>query len=729
LDDPIPVGSWTAILGMGSVIRIDGRRWGPWAAPARLGSSASRGYPGTRLPALKRLFRHQQQGVRSMFPFSVKQLFPKKSRPTPRGGREQSASRRPRLEELEPRVVMDVSAHIVSGQLVVNDAPGIHSIITLDHIGSNTFVNGQPFADAKITRGIVMNLGSHSNDLTISATVKPVTVDGGGELKDTLVGRFGAAIQAPVSFKNIVGVLQIDDSLNTGVGKNVTMNVVNGIVTVSGLTGAPISFPENILELSITAGDGPNTFNILNTPALVNPLASTFVVTGTGQGSSPSTVDVLRTSENPLQIEGEGGSLAVNVGNVGSTQGILGTVQITNDTGHTALTVDDSADKVGQNVTMDDFGGGFYGVFGLSGSGSGFIESDDVHTTSVHVMGGSGGNTFTIERTLHGDPTTEVDTGSGHDQVFVHNTDGPLTLNSLGGPATINIGVNGSLLGIQGAIHIFNTPSFSTVNIDGSADNVTRSFILDTPPSLHGQGEIDGLGHVAPITYNPGDISAINITGGQGHELWWVQQTLGGFPITIHAPGSRVQFVVENLGFSLDDIHNPLTLNGSPFGFDTLLVQDTGAATGHVYSNDGSQITRDFGAVTINYSLMDSVTFNKSPLPPPPFLPDPFFPAATNLALTGSLRAGQQATLSGRLTDVDPREVLSLTVNWGDGSAPAYSTPNRVPFRLTHRYEEPGKYKVRVVWTDSVGRSKSQDLFITVKPAPKGHQAQPGQPR
>jgi hypothetical protein len=200
---------------------------------------------------------------------------------------------------------------------------------------------------------------------------------------------------------------------------------------------------------------------------------------------------------------------------------------------------------------------------------------------------------------------------------------------------------------------------------------------------------------------------------------------VGAAPITIDGLGSRVSFFVGNDNDSLDEIRNPLTLNGGA-GFDTLDVFDEGAATGHFYSdNHFSQITRDFGAVTINYSLMNTEQLFPSPLPPQfTFIPDPGFPAATDLALSDSIRAGHRATLTGQLTDDDPREVLSLTVDWGDGSDPVQSTPDRDPFRLTHRYEEPGTYKVVATWTDSFGRSNSQDLTLTVRPAGHGRHAE-----
>ena len=110
-----------------------------------------------------------------------------------------------------------------------------------------------------------------------------------------------------------------------------------------------------------------------------------------------------------------------------------------------------------------------------------------------------------------------------------------------------------------------------------------------------------------------------------------MQSTVGAAPITIDGLGSRVSFFVGNDNDSLDEIRNPLTLNGGA-GFDTLDVFDEGAAAGHFYSdNHFSQITRDFGAITIDYSGMDVVQLNRS-TKPIPFIPDPGFPAATNLA-------------------------------------------------------------------------------------------------
>src|SRR5262249_26300611 len=77
-------------------------------------------------------------------------------------------------------------------------------------------------------------------------------------------------------------------------------------------------------------------------------------------------------------------------------------------------------------------------------------------------------------------------------------------------------------------------------------------------------------------------------------------------------------------------------------------------------------------------------------------------------------------TLTGRLVEDNPTEVLSLMVVWGDGSPAEQSTPDRAPFRLRHRYQQPGTYKVLVVWSNSLGQSNSRVLTLTVRPARHG---------
>jgi hypothetical protein len=538
-------------------------------------------------------------------------------------------------------------------------------------------------------------------------------------------------ITAPVSL-GPVGEVTLDDS-NDPNGQNVTLNTSGDTATVSGLARfATISFNEHegffdipvLDEYTVKTGTGTNTINILNTFG-----ATVDLNTGTGS----ATVNVKGTSAIGLDIEGQAGFDTVNIGNNGSLQGIksdvgLNAIPSAGGSKRVALFVDGSNETSPQNVSMgaDPQGRADFLIAGLIPvnifGDPDFIQYGAAHTSLVDVKGGKGSNTYTVNDTI---PTgsTQIDTGTGNDQVFVQGTSGQLFINSQGlaasnqGLTSITVGNsinanNRSLLTIHGAINITNPHSLSSLTLDGSADLVNRTVVLSATPS---QGEIDGLGGGASIFYNPGALGAIHIIGGEGSEQYLIRSTAGVAPISIDGFGSAVNFIVGNSNNSLDDIHNPLTLNGGA-GFDQLIVNDTGAATGHFYSNDGRQITRDFGAITIDYSGMDGVKLNRS-TKPIPFIGDIGFPQATGLALTNSIRAGQHATLTGKLVDTNPDQVLSLRVNWGDGSAPVAMKPDRAPFRLRHRYEEPGTYTVPVIWRDRFGQENLEDLTLTVQPA------------
>jgi hypothetical protein len=659
-----------------------------------------------------------------MFPYWLKKLFPKKSRPA---ARRRQARAQLGLEQLEAREVPTVFAGISGGTLLVHsdrfDGVGIDHVVnsggafTEVSSVSGTFL----FRDSAITNGIHLQGGFH--DISILATVKPLTSDSNDSSFVFLGNGNMQGITAPVSLGANQNVT-LDDR-NDPTGQNVTMNASPGgifsagTITVAGLARfATISFNTDSLgftEYFVRGGTGHNTFNILNTIGLVADL-------NTGLGSD--TVNVLGTSATRLSIEGFNGFDTINIGNNGSLQGIQSLVLVNTAGGggkFANLFVDGSNETSQQNVVMGVAPGGDPSVFligGLLPAGN-VIEYSAPHTSFVNVKGGQPNlpdelpNIFTVNETIP-NGSTQIDTGAAEAQVFVKGTLGQLFISN-GRPSTINVGNNHSLLTIQGAIHISNPPSRSTLTVDGSADNFTRTFDLSATSTL---GLIEGLGGGAPIFYVPNDLSQIHLIGGQGNETYLVRSTAGIAPVTIDGLGRTATFTVGNFNNALDDIHTTLNLNGGA-GFDTLTVNDQGSTTGHFYSDNGHQITRDFGAVTINYALMNLHTLNRSPLPPH-FIPDPGFPAAADLALTDSIRAGQRATLSGQLTDADPREVLSLSVDWGDGSNPVQRTPDRAPFHLSHRYETPGTYKVVVTWTDSFGRSNSRDLTLTVQPAGHG---------
>src|SRR5262249_31723033 len=90
------------------------------------------------------------------------------------------------------------------------------------------------------------------------------------------------------------------------------------------------------------------------------------------------------------------------------------------------------------------------------------------------------------------------------------------------------------------------------------------------------------------------------------------------------------------------------------------------------------------------------------------------FPMIADDALTPVIHEGEQATLSGRLVDPSPRDVLSLRVDWGDGSPAQVFHPGVAPFALPHRYLDDGTYDVTFSWFAQRGGVKSRTRSVTV---------------
>src|SRR5262249_21911827 len=89
-------------------------------------------------------------------------------------------------------------------------------------------------------------------------------------------------------------------------------------------------------------------------------------------------------------------------------------------------------------------------------------------------------------------------------------------------------------------------------------------------------------------------------------------------------------------------------------------------------------------------------------------------PMIINDKLTPLINEGSVATLAGQLVDPDVGDVLSLRVNWGDGSPTETFHPGRDPFAVTHRYLDNGTFDVAFTWFDNHGGSNSRTRQVTV---------------
>jgi hypothetical protein len=205
-----------------------------------------------------------------------------------------------------------------------------------------------------------------------------------------------------------------------------------------------------------------------------------------------ATVNVQSTGV-PVNLIGGSFNTTVNVGNAGSVQAIYGPLTISDPPAFATVNVDDSADGTPRTVSLDTVtnGGADYGrIIGLAPAAIQYKYAD---TSSVTVQTGTGGATVNVLAT--GKPVNLI----GH-----------------GANTTVNVGNAGSVQAINGLLTISNPPSYTTVNVDDSADTTVRTVTLDTV-SIGGldYGRITGSAPAA-IEYKYLDTQAATVQTGTG---------------------------------------------------------------------------------------------------------------------------------------------------------------------------------------------------------------------
>jgi hypothetical protein len=210
------------------------------------------------------------------------------------------------------------------------------------------------------------------------------------------------------------------------------------------------------------------------------------------------------------------------------------------------------------------------------------------YTLSEHLVGSQ---MHVVEQVNNNPPVDIVITGSTP-QPFVLNTDTGLdTVNVLNTSAgvpvqingdnqdTVNIGDSGSVQGILAAVTVDNPPSYNTVNINDSADTVTRIVALNTV-TFNGApwGEVVGLAP-ATIFYKYADTQSVHVTTGFAAGTVDVAQTQ--VPTYISNNG-RDNVNVGNAG-SVQGILGDLYINDSP-SYNTLYIDDSADATARTVS-------------------------------------------------------------------------------------------------------------------------------------------------
>jgi hypothetical protein len=653
-----------------------------------------------------------------------KRLRQGKSRPA---GRRRPARARLGLEALEAREVPTVHSFVdTTGVLQVSTDSG--DDVTIDRqitqLAPFVTVNGRQFLEGNITN---IQIQSGFRNVEILAAARPLSADGEHSVTvgSTNVNSFGVVTSGSGTMQNIRAplslgtdtIVNLDDDIDP-IGRNVTLNVVDGVVQVDNMAPARISCNvqggflgiSDLNTFELIGGRGRNTFNVLDTPAAFF-FFQNQTATGIFTGPAGDTVNVLGTHSENLGIVGLARD-SVHIGNNGNLDAIQGRVIISNDRSFSALIVDGSAARSAQNVTLS-VSNGFGFIHGLAPVD---IDYDTAHVSEVIVRGSTHRNTWTVQDTF-ANPSfagTVIETGAGGDTVNVLGTTGRLDVIGAGGFDTVNVGGDTSALRtlthIHGQVNVLNFGGPRTrLNVNGSGDNFRHSVTLDATAF---QGRIFGLAQAVPITYDPSGVDRVFLTGGNAADQFDVFGTPAGTLTHIQGGSGNDLFLIGSPSNSLDPILGPVTVSGGQGGSNTLIANDSGSAPGHRYLNPPGRFLR-FGGVP------PQVIISFANIQVPRLIQNPGVggPAAQDLALPRNVRLGAPATLSGQLVDEDPNQVLSLTVLWGDGSVPDQLTPDRDPFALTHTYDRPGVYTVHALWTDSAGRSNGRDLTLWVGPS------------
>jgi hypothetical protein len=293
----------------------------------------------------------------------------------------------------------------------------------------------------------VVNTGLGKDHVFVEGTTGALTINGQSGRDTVQVGN-GFNKMADINGNVLVTNkgsftdLVLSDGGDTS-GHNVTMATSGANGTVSGLSFGTITYVQNDVSSVQVIGGGSstsgNTFTVANTAT--NPYLSVYTYLFSGPGND--TVNVLANAGG-LSIEGVSGQDTVNVGNAGSVSGVTG-FGLSNQGGHTALNINDSATTTHRLVVVND---------NSIIMGPVQIELfDPTRFSSITISGGNAGatgNTFFVHSTPAGVPVT-LNTGDGNDQIIVANNgdtldpiQGNLIINGQGGYDTLTINDNGS---------------------------------------------------------------------------------------------------------------------------------------------------------------------------------------------------------------------------------------------------------------------------------------------
>lgn len=414
------------------------------------------------------------------------------------------------------------------------------------------------FYDAAI-EGLFMQTGQGADVVNIQSTYvgQPVTLNSKGGADTVNIGNASNGVQsisADVQLNNSPSftTININNGADTG-NRNWLVNDVNSSYgSIYGLAPAGIVWNNTDTDIiNITTGSGVDTGSIARLSETMNINNAT---------ANPGGV-----YDNITIGNSSAGGLASIV------QGRSGGLTIDNNPSYTALVINDTGNNVARNATLD------------------IVASyNQLTNLAPAVIRWDDGDTY----------TTEIRTGGAADTLNVarYHASGGLVLNSAGDQDTVNLGNNtDGVRSLTASVIVRNSPSYTTLNINGNFDNVARSMIIDYDPV----GDLESLAGMAPanLYWDPGDIwpsAGVSITTGSGADSIAVlanERTLN--LATVGTPGENVSF-----GPNLDRINADVYVRNA-VNTTAVTVNDIAFAGGRAM---------DLGTATVGSEFFSRVT-------------------------------------------------------------------------------------------------------------------------
>jgi len=336
------------------------------------------------------------------------------------------------------------------------------------------------------TSSVYISTGTGADTVSVAGTGVLTAITGHGY--DTVnVGNAGSVqgIQGALSIINPphFNTININDSDDPAV-RTVTLSTFTHTPSwgeVTGLAPAPISYKyEDTSSMNLTTGTGANTVDVQSTGV-------------------------------PTSIT-DNGLATVNVGDAGSLQGILGFLSINDPSSYNTININDSADTF-KTAVLSTSTSGWGNVTGLT---PGPISYNYANTSSLHLTTNTWGDTIYVRAT--GVPTYISTSYTGGDGPYAGTGEGP---------DTVNIGYEGTVQGIVGALFVSNPypTGYTAVNIDALGDTGERDVTLSSfwnGPTPGTWGSIAGLAPAA-INFAWADmyLDQVNVSAPLGGNISW----------------------------------------------------------------------------------------------------------------------------------------------------------------------------------------------------------------